>query len=1141
MTAGPYKGLAPFEDSDFDALLFFGRERDRDVIVANLMAARLTVLYGPTGVGKSSILRAGVAHGLRRETGVGVVVFDSWTGDPIAGILEAAHAGQPFVEGLRGAAAEAGGDLYLVLDQFEEYFLYHEEDDGRGTLAWELPELLLRRDVRVNVLLATREDALARLDAFKGRIPNLFGNYLRLDYLDRAGGRAAIVGPVDRWNDLVEPAQPFTVEPGLVEAVLDETAAGKLDIGLAGRGTIEEPQGDARVEAPFLQLVMERLWDAERAAGSATLRLATLRELGGAEAIVRDHLQRALDSLDSAERDVAVSMFDHLVTPSGTKIAHRVSDLEEYAAVGRGELDPVLSTLGRERIVRAVDGAGGDGARYEIFHDVLAEPVLAWKAEHEARRRLDRQREESDKRHRKLLRALALSVVAFVVMAGVTVFALSQRSHARAQARVARARELAATAVSQLQVDPQQSLALGIDSARLKRTSEGEDVLRQALIAARERAILVCHGPVRAVAFSPSGRLVLTAGADGSARLWKQDGTLLRTLGRGRPLAAASFSPDGTLVLTSSADGTARIWRVATGEAIAILRHRGPVTSASFSRNGQLVVTTSEDGTARVWRAANGIPVRVLKLHGPVLTASLSNGGGVVVTVSSDRNGQNLRARLFALPSGRLMRKLPAQGVTVAAFSPNGRLIVTGGEDHTAAVWQVNSGRRLYLFADHQGGVTDALFGPGGRLVATTSSDGATRVRDVRTGVRVALMLGHVNAVNSASFSADGKFLVTTSTDGTARVWEAATGRLETVLRGHTDAVVAAAFSPGGRAVATASADGTARIWDPGTAPELRLLARARQPVRAASFSRDGRLVLTASDDGTAQILSANGKPLHVLDHPDAVESATFSANGTLVLSDDVQRSLRIWRTQTGARVRTARDVSSGPLALSPDGRLLAVPEKTGAIGILTATTLTLEKELRRGRPFTIASFGPDGSLIATAGDDGAARIWQATGTLVRTLTGHTDALTDVSFSPDGRLLVTASRDHDGRIWDVATGRMTALLRGHFGPVFGARFSPDGRWVVTAGPTTAGLWQVANGHLLTYLRGHTEPLTSASFSPDGHQILTSSRDGTVRTYACQICGGINELLALAQRRLTALSRLLSPAERERYLPAMADG
>lgn len=159
------------------------------------------------------------------------------------------------------------------------------------------------------------------------------------------------------------------------------------------------------------------------------------------------------------------------------------------------------------------------------------------------------------------------------------------------------------------------------------------------------------------------------------------------------------------------------------------------------------------------------------------------------------------------------------------------------------------------------------------------------------------------------------------------------------------------------------------------------------------------------------------------------------------------------------------------------------------------------------------------------------------TGAPVRTFSGHKDAVTSAQFSPDGKLLLTTSRDHDARIWDVETGKPTVLLRGHFGPVFGASFSPDQRWVVTAGPATAGLWQASNGRLLFYLHGHKEPLTSASFSPDGHGILTSSRDGTVRTYSCDLCAGLDELLILAKARLAALSRLLTPAERARYIPA----
>ena len=221
------------------------------------------------------------------------------------------------------------------------------------------------------------------------------------------------------------------------------------------------------------------------------------------------------------------------------------------------------------------------------------------------------------------------------------------------------------------------------------------------------------------------------------------------------------------------------------------------MTSGSFSRDGKLVLTTSRDGTARLWRARTGAPVLVVEHGRPVLSGSLSDDGRLLITISSDREGQSLRTHLFALPSGRLVRQLPAKGVTTASFNPAGTLLVTGAEDHTAAVWRIADGRRLHVFADHQGGVTDAVFSPDGKLIVTTSSDGATRVWDTKTGERVALMLGHANAVNSSSFSKDGKFIVTASADGTARVWEAATGRFVAVLRGHTDSVTKGAFSAG--------------------------------------------------------------------------------------------------------------------------------------------------------------------------------------------------------------------------------------------------------------------------------------------------------------------------------------------------------
>lgn len=1132
MSAGavdPFKGLARFEDTDTDAALFFGRERDREIIAANLVASRLTVLYGESGVGKSSLLRAGVAHNLRRsDEPVVVVVFDAWQSDPVERLKRALadaagiEPARSLADTLDACAAVVGGDVYVLLDQVDEYFLYHRHEDGPGTFAEEFPAAVARPGLRASFLLALREETVARLDSFKSRIPNVLGNYLRLEHLDRTAGRAAILGPIEEVNRHAEPGERLEIEPGLAEEVLDEVAAGKLDLGLDGKGFVKGANGDGRIETPYLQLVMQRLWTAEREAGSRTLRLTTLRDLGGAEQIVRDRLRGALDALSPEQQDVTAAVFNHLVTPSGTKIAHGPADLAEYAHVDEAALVPVLSRLADERILRPVADESG-GERYEIYHDVLADAALGWKRKHDLDRELERERQETGRRHRRLVAALVAAGLLLAVMVAVTVFALTQRSNARSQARVAHARELAAQGVSMLQVDPAKSLALGVESEHAARTGEGEDLLRRALVESRVRAILPSKGPVRTVAFSPDGSFLLTAGDDGTARIWRPGGgEPVVVLRQGAPITSAAFSPDGRLVLTTGADGTARVWRVGGG-LLATLRHHGSVTSGSFGPGGRTVLTTSRDGTARLWTPA-GRELRLIRHGRPVLDGAIAPDGQALLTISSDRAGGKLRVRLFAFPSGRFVRELPAQGVTTASFDPTGTLLVTGGIDHTAAVWDVGTGRRLHRLADDQGAVTDAVFGPKGRLVATTSSDGATRVWDAWTGARLAVLLGHTNAVDHAAFSRDGRFLVTTSDDGTARVWEAETGRLESVLRGDTDALVDAAFSPDGRTVATASVDGTARIWDPGTADELRLFARAAGPIWAATPGPAGGLVLTAGDDGRARIFTSTGRLVHVLAHPGPVTGAAFGPDGRLVYTAGKDGTVRVWRTADGALERTVRGVSTGPPAVSPDGRMLAAPAAGGAVAVRDATTLAPVRWLRQGRPFTAVAFSPDGTLVATAGADGVARIWDVrTGAAVRALRGAEDELTDVAFSSDGRLVVAPSRDHQVRIWDAATGAQVIELKGHFGPVFGASFSPDGRWVVSAGPTTAGLWDVENGRLLLYLRGHTEPLTSVSFFPGGNRVLTSSRDGTVRTYACIVCGSSGELLEAANARLEGLT------------------
>jgi len=201
----PYKGLASFEDSDLDEQLFFGREHDRDVIAANVVASRLTVLYGPTGVGKSSVVRAGVARELRGITDDPlVVVCDAWSEAPAAALARSVAGAAsiepgPLSDTIEVAASEHR-EIYLLLDQIEEYFVYH---GGDGALGDVLAELVLRPELPVHILIAVREDALARLDSFKRQLPGLLANRLRLEHLSAEAGRRAILGPIERFASLV--------------------------------------------------------------------------------------------------------------------------------------------------------------------------------------------------------------------------------------------------------------------------------------------------------------------------------------------------------------------------------------------------------------------------------------------------------------------------------------------------------------------------------------------------------------------------------------------------------------------------------------------------------------------------------------------------------------------------------------------------------------------------------------------------------------------------------------------------------------------------------------------------------------------------------------------------------------------------
>ena len=571
--ASPYKGLAPFTESDEDAARFSGRDEETRIIAANLLSARLTILYGPAGVGKSSVLRAGLVHRLRHHVPgavrVAVVYVDSWAGDPCDAVLGAiareaerlgvgAEAGAaddaPLDEALEAWEGRLGARLLIVLDQFEEYCLYHAPDEHRFDR--ELPAAIERRDLRVRFLIGLREDAIAALDRYKGRVGDLLGNRLRLDHLSGEAALTAIRRPVEQRNAApAEGEAPVTLEPGLAESVVAEIAPGRLALATQGRGTAAgratgaAASGGGGVETPYLQLVMDALWKRELGAGSHTLRLATLRRMGGATEVVRSHVDGVMGGLAPAEQEVAAQALHFLVTPSGTKVAHTADDLAAYAEVSPDRLRPVLERLGRgdARLLRRLPGVDRDGpARYEVFHDVLGPAILDWRARAFARRL-----------QRRTTGLLGLAFALVVALAGSILYSADPAWLHQLERRTVDAR----ASVAGPPIGAGEIVIVDFDRATLRRLAGGRWPPRRTLHAELIEALV--RADARLIAYDIDFERATADDARLHAGIRRARGRII--------LAAEKFAEDG--------DGLSLFGRVAPGGSDALLGALGARSS----------------------------------------------------------------------------------------------------------------------------------------------------------------------------------------------------------------------------------------------------------------------------------------------------------------------------------------------------------------------------------------------------------------------------------------------------------------------------------------------------------------------------------------------------------------------------------
>ncbi len=1066
----PYKGLMPYAESD--APFFFGRAAEQDIIIANMNVSRLTLLYGASGVGKSSVLRAGIAHQLRQdaqnnlnERGTpefGVVVFSSWRDDPVASLIarvqdevsrtlsngvtpSPAHPFTPssLTDSLSTHAHRVGGDLYIILDQFEEYFLYHPDENGQGTFADEFPRVLNREDLRVNFLLAIREDALAKLDRFKGRIPNLFDNYLRMEHLDTNAAREAIVKPLDEYNRLYANGSRVEIEPALVDAVLEQTRTGQVIVGESGRGAVEREGGD-EIETPYLQLVMTRLWDETMRADSHTLRLETLERLGGAEKIVRTHLDTTMGALPENEQHVAANIFNFLVTPSGTKIAHTAHDLADYAHAPQSEIAPTLEKLssGDIRILRPVAPPldQPNEPRYEIFHDVLGAPILDW------RTRFVQQQEKiegekklaAEKKRVQRLRfgLIGLSLLLLAVIA-LAVFALTQRQEAERASAFAEQQKAEALnqrdAAQKAQADANAQKELAEQEKKNAEAAKADAVNQQKIARSGELAALalgqLASDPERALLIArEAANIAQTTQAEDALRTALLDPYRLTFKGKGDAITDARITPDGKYVVTlepcntSSAGplcGSVRIWDVQTGALLSDIKTpgegRGIARKMDMSSDGQYLVTANDDAVARVWE----------------------------------------------IPSGKLVSELRghAKQINSVQFSPDGKQVVTASDDETARVW------------------------------------------DAGTGVLVHELVGHKSAVKIAKFSPNGEYIFSASHNlaqpfpGEVIVWDRETGMPETQF--PADFVVGATFSPDSKFVAQWNEAQNPSIWSVATGNKVAELPDSNDGVRSLAFSPDSRLILTGNSDGTIRVFDAltGANKGTLLAHSKGVNDARFNANGKFFVSAGSDNRAQWWLFRDP--LTAFGGGSSGPGGGAPESILEPLQELNGHTGTINTV-----------------NFSPDGQSILTASDDGTARLWHVNAG--EALVGHTNFVGKAAFSPDGKQLATASSDGTTRVWDVATRETIFTLPKPSDAGNGLRYSPNGKQILTVnGDGTVQVWNTETGARMWQFQDRGAQIVRASFTPDGLRVAAYGKDRKLRLWNALTGESIAEKIFLA--------------------------
>ncbi|MEU5696129.1 hypothetical protein [Actinosynnema sp. NPDC020468] len=1105
----PYAGLAAFQVAD--SARFFGRDRLLGELDALVDRRRLVGVFGASGSGKSSLLRAGLAA--RRDPAVVLTPTVSPV-DELAAHLGVVTGRDPaslaaefraYRENahLRVRQALIGGDaeLLLVVDQFEEVFSLCHDDAERTAFLDALVTAAGHPNSRTRVVLGVRADFLGHCGRHAGLVDALRGGQLLIGPMTARELREAIVEPAGTVGCKVENA--------LVTRLV----------------------ADAAHQPAALPLVSHALLETWRRKRGMTLTLAGYEEAGGLEHAVARTAEQVYSTLDRHGRVAARRVFLRLIAiGDGTEDAKRRSPraevdhpdvLEALAEARLVVLHEDTVELAHEALIRGWprlrDWVTADREALRVLRKVT-EAATAWEAVDRdpgalyrgvnlavARDRVPRadltapEREFLDAsaagedavaraergRTRRLRRLVVLMSVLFLLAASAAWYAVAAGREATEARNNALALKVLRDAEALRDTDPGLSVQLTLAAYRLVDRPETRD----ALFGAFDSPYATKVDGVRAAAVG--GDDVVLVSADGSRA------TLLRVPGPRRSpvdlgavvddvgvLRAVEVDPARGWVATS-AGGDVQLSRMSVpARPVARFRVGVAATSLAFSSDGEWLVAGFADEPPTAWRLTDGGATRLVMPGGAA------------------RDVAHLRDHLF---------------------------LVSGGD--RTSVWDVGG-----EVVDVAGPASAVAIGPEGRTAATAGPDRELVLWDFaepRRPARLSSLRPHVDGTTALAFSPDGRMLVTASTDRTARVWDttdlAAPVPVAT-LAGHLGGVRSVAFTGAGDRIVTVGEDDTARLV------EVADLSPAQSvPAESISVARERDLVATVDLEGVLRLadISWPGGPRRLWPmraHPGAIRSADLSPDGELLLTVAVDGSVRLWRTANPANPDLVADLGRGySAAFGWTGRRVVVGGVDGQVVVWDAEPV---REVARlpgpMREATLAALAFDGRRLAAPMPVGGLARWELAGSSLHspygTVAGPTTPVVALAYGP-GDSLLTMERGgevrwwRDGRRVDVATGARAFAVRDRKLAVIGTDGAvhlrdlswPDAREVAVFG---------AGG----------VDVTAIAFDPDGRTLVGAS-GAAVRFWD-------TDLGAVRDRVCRVAPRAVSRAEWERYLPGV---